>query len=163
MIKIYIASVESIVSYYEYIMPASVLTMRKSSVFGSLGHGLDKVGSKLDKVGRAGLNLTTAAASAAATTAAAAAGLESSSHNALTPEEQELQKRVKTLLKEDGNTTCAECRTKKPKWMSLLQAPIDETGRVGVFCCNECYVFHLAMGEDFCTVKSLKKPQECKY
>ena len=77
--------------------------------------------------------------------------------------QDELQKRVKELLKEPENLRCSECRSKKhkPKFFSLLQTP--ERGQLGVFCCKDCSVFHLALGRDYATVKSLKKPEECKF
>ena len=74
-----------------------------------------------------------------------------------------LQKRVKVLLKEPENKKCSECRSSKPKWMSLLQTPLDyNTQQLGVFCCNDCQPYHLALGGDLCTIKSLKNPEECK-
>ena len=75
-----------------------------------------------------------------------------------------LQKRIKVLLKEAENKKCSECRSDKPKWMSLLQTPLDyNTQQLGVFCCNNCQPYHLALGEDLCTIKSLKNPEECKF
>ena len=78
---------------------------------------------------------------------------------------KKLKKRVKALLKEPDNARCSECRSKKhkPKWMALLQAPIDaERGQLGVFCCDRCHLFHVALGEELCRVKSLKNPEDCK-
>lgn len=75
------------------------------------------------------------------------------------------QKRIKALLKEPGNQRCSECYSKKhkPKWMSLIQAPIDaDRGTLGVFCCNTCHVYHEKLGPELCAVKSLKAPEECK-
>jgi Putative GTPase activating protein for Arf len=78
-----------------------------------------------------------------------------------TPED--LKKRVKELLNESANKRCSECRSKKhkPKYFSLLKTP--ERGQLGVFCCKNCSEFHLALGSDYATVKSLKNPEECKY
>ena len=76
---------------------------------------------------------------------------------------EELRKRVKILLKEPENKKCSECRSNKPKWISLIQTPLDyNTQQVWVFCCNDCQPFHLALGSDLCTLKSLKHPEECK-
>ena len=76
---------------------------------------------------------------------------------------QNLQARVKTLLKEAGNKTCAECRTNKPKWMSIIETPMSQDQRkIGVFVCNGCFHFHSDLGEDLCELKSLKEPETCK-
>lgn len=77
---------------------------------------------------------------------------------------KKLKKRVKTLLKESENLRCSECRSKKhkPKWMALLEAPIDATqNQLGVFCCDACHLFFVALGEDLCKLKSLKNPEDC--
>ena len=75
-----------------------------------------------------------------------------------------LQKRVKALLREPENKKCSECRSNKPKWMSLLQTPLDyNMQQLGVFCCNDCQPYHLSLGQELCKVKSLKTPEECKY
>ena len=77
---------------------------------------------------------------------------------------KKLKKRMKTLLKESENLRCSECRSKKhkPKWMALLEAPIDATqNHLGVFCCDACHLFFVALGEDLCKVKSLKNPEDC--
>ena len=73
------------------------------------------------------------------------------------------QQRVKVLLKENGNKQCAECRSAKPKWMSLLQTPISQDQRqLGVFVCGNCSTFHKALGKKLCKLKSLKEPDTCK-
>ena len=75
---------------------------------------------------------------------------------------EDLKKRVKELLKEPDNLRCSECRSKKnkPKYFSLLKTP--ERGQLGVFCCKGCHEFHVALGSDYATVKSLKHPEECE-
>ena len=85
----------------------------------------------------------------------------------LSPEEEEriagLKKRVKLLLKEPANKVCSECRSGKPKWMSLLETPLNETmNMLGIFCCENCKEYHEALGSELCIVKCLKTPEECK-
>jgi len=77
---------------------------------------------------------------------------------------KDLKKRILKLLKEPENRRCSECYSKKrkPKWMALIKAPIDaNTETLGVFCCNNCYLYHEQLGPDLCTVKSLKTSEEC--
>jgi len=72
-----------------------------------------------------------------------------------------LKKRVKLLLKESGNKACSECRSGKPKFMSLIQTPLDaSTNMLGVFVCDKCKDYHEALGEDLCILKSLKAYEE---
>jgi hypothetical protein len=108
-----------------------------------------------------------ATTSAVVVVAAAAPAPAAPAHHTATTDHhvlKSLQKRMKTILKEPSNKVCSECKSRKPKWISLLQAPIDqERKQLGVLCCGDCQAYHAALGEELCILKSLKHPEECKY
>ena len=80
---------------------------------------------------------------------------------------KERGKRVKELLKEPANMVCSECVSKKNKLRFLVilkvlspHASESRNKQVGVFCCKDCGPFFLALGQECCTVKNLKNPEE---
>jgi Putative GTPase activating protein for Arf len=101
------------------------------------------------------------------TTPSSTAAPASAAHHTKTSDPhvvKSLQKRMKIILKEPSNKVCSECKSRKPKWISLLQAPIDqERKQLGVLCCGDCQAYHAALGEELCILKSLKHAEECKY
>lgn len=81
-------------------------------------------------------------------------------------QELSLAQRVRKLVKDvEGNRTCAECRAKKPSWMSLFTTrPVEggesseDTRRFGVFCCSTCSEYLAPLvALHICELKSLKK------
>jgi Putative GTPase activating protein for Arf len=125
-----------------------------------------KYGSFHDEVRNGGEGEATPAKPAGLTTLASATAAPVALEHTATKDPnvlKSLQKRMKVILKEPSNKVCSECRSKKPKWMSLLQAPIDqERKQLGVLCCENCQAYHAALGEELCILKSLKYPEECK-
>ena len=57
----------------------------------------------------------------------------------------EAQRMLGELLRQNGNTTCADCGAPSPSWASI---------NLGVFICLECSAHHRAMGTHISKVKS---------
>lgn len=80
------------------------------------------------------------------------------------PDQKEMQKRLRKLMKLPENQLCCDCGDKKPTWASLVVAPpeISTAGNMGAFCCFHCSGAHRRLGVHICFVRSLTL-DDCKY
>ena len=77
-------------------------------------------------------------------------------------QQSELQERLSKLLGHMHNKVCADCPTRNPSNVSLLQKPLVRGGnQIGVFCCDQCATQHRKLGAQVCRVKSVQ--DACKY
>ncbi|CAJ1942606.1 unnamed protein product [Cylindrotheca closterium] len=76
---------------------------------------------------------------------------------------QETKDRLRKLTAVDGNTSCADCKTPRPTWTSLIVLPKGEEpvedesipNMLGIFICFKCCAVQKGIGSQFCKAKSM--------